>query len=133
VRALIVNDEFVRRYLRGPVIGRRFERLYPDEGRVPTEIVGVVGNVLKDGNTFAPEPEIYFAHGGPTRTLGTYFSVAVRTTGPPATPPPLREIAASIDPGAVVERVDLLADRVAASMAQPRFATTVMATLPGWV
>jgi predicted permease len=66
IRSLIVNEEFVRRYLRGPVVGRRFERLYSDEGVVPTEIVGVVGNVLKDGNAFAPEPEIYFVHGGPT-------------------------------------------------------------------
>ena len=128
VRALIVNEEFVRRYLRGPVIGRRFERLYAGEEKTPTEIVGVVGNVLKDGNALPPEPEIYFVHGGPTRALGSYFSVAVRTTGQPsALAASVREIARSIDPGAVVERVDRLTDRVSASMAQPRFATTVVA------
>ena len=44
VRALVVNEEFARRYLRGPVVGRRFERIYSGEGNVPTEIVGVVGN-----------------------------------------------------------------------------------------
>jgi predicted permease len=132
IRPLIVNEEFVRRYLRGPVIGRRFERLYSAEGSVPTEIVGVVGNVLKDGNALAPEPEIYFVHGGPTRTLATFFSLAVRTTGQPsALTTSLRDIAASIDPGAVVERVDRLADRVSASMAQPRFATAVVAMFAG--
>jgi predicted permease len=132
VRSLIVNEEFVRRYLRGPVVGRRFERLYSGEESVPTEIVGVVGNVLKDGNALAPEPEIYFVHGGPTRTLATFFSLAVRTTGQPSVlTSSLREIAASIDPGAVVERVDRLADRVSASMAQPRFATTVVAAFAG--
>jgi predicted permease len=132
VRSVIVNEEFVRRYLRGPVVGRRFERLYSGEESVPTEIVGVVGNVLKDGNALAPEPEIYFVHGGPTRTLATFFSLAVRTTGQPsALTTSLREIAASIDPGAVVERVDRLADRVSASMAQPRFATTVVAVFAG--
>jgi putative ABC transport system permease protein len=132
VRSLIVNEEFVRRYLRGPVVGRRFERLYSGEAGVPTEIVGVVGNVLKDGNALAPEPEIYFVHGGPTRTLASFFSLAVRTTGQPsALTTSLREIAASIDPGAVVERVDRLADRVSASMAQPRFATTVVTAFAG--
>jgi predicted permease len=130
VRALIVNDEFVSRYLRGPVIGRRFENLYSNEQNVLTEIVGVVGNVLKDGHNREPEPEIYFVHGGPSRALSTGFSVAVRTSGDPA--PVLagfRDIAASIDRGAVVERVDRLTDRVSASMAQPRFATMVLALL----
>jgi putative ABC transport system permease protein len=132
VRSLIVNEEFVRRYLRGPVIGRRFERLYSGEESVPTEIVGVVGNVLKDGNALAPEPEIYFVHGGPTRSLATFFSLAVRTTGQrSALITSLRDITASIDSGAVVERVDRLADRVSASMAQPRFATTVVAAFAG--
>jgi hypothetical protein len=132
VRALVVNEEFVRRYLHGPVIGRRFERLDSDGARVPTEIVGVVGNVLKDGNDVAPEPEIYFAHGGSSRNFGSFFSVAIRTTGRSSgLPASLREIAASIDPAAVVERVDRLADRVAASMAQPRFATTVVAAFAG--
>lgn len=127
VRPLIVNEEFVRRYLRGPVVGRRFERLHPEEGNVPTEIVGVVGNVLKDGNTFAPEPEIYFVHGGPTRVLAAPFSLAVRTAGrASALAKSLSGIVAAIDPGAVVERVDRLEDRVSASMAQPRFATTVV-------
>lgn len=127
VRALVVNEEFARRYLRGTIVGRRFDRLYAGEASVPTEIVGVVGNVLKDGHDQAAEPEIYFVHGGPTRSLGPSFSLAVRTEGDPlAIIGALRELAASIDRGAVVERVDRLTDRVAASMAQPRFATMVL-------
>lgn len=127
VRALIVNEEFARRYLGTPAVGRRFGRLYAGEGAVPTEIVGVVGNVLKDGHDQAVESEIYFVHAGPTRSLGSYFSLAVRTNGDPAPViGSLREMAASIDRGAVVERVDRLTDRVAASMAQPRFATMVL-------
>jgi ABC-type antimicrobial peptide transport system permease subunit len=56
----------------------------------------------------------------------------MRTTGrPSALTTNLRELAVSIDPGAVVERVDHLADRVSASMAQPRFATTVVAAFAG--
>jgi putative ABC transport system permease protein len=130
VRALIVNEEFVRRYLRGTVVGRRFERQYGDEGVIPTEIVGVVGNVLKDGHDQAVEPEIYYAHGAVPFSLANYFSIAIRTYGDPgAVAGSFRELAASIDRGAVVERVDRLEDRVSASMAQPRFATTVLALL----
>lgn len=130
VRAMIVNEEFVRRYLRGPVVGRRFERVYSGDGVVPTEIIGIVGNVLKDGHDREPEPEVYFVHGGPTRALSGYFSVAVRTAGDPtAVMAEFRDVAASIDPGAAVARVDRLTDRVSASMAQPRFATMVLALL----
>jgi hypothetical protein len=127
VRALLVNEEVARRYLRGPAVGRRFERLYANEESAPTEIVGVVGNVLKDGNDQAVESEIYFVHGGPTRSLGSYFSLAVRTNGDPAAIiGSIRGMAASIDRSAVVERVERLTDRVAVSMSQPRFATMVL-------
>ncbi len=130
VRVLIVNEEFARRYLRGPIVGRRFERVYSSEEAVLTEIIGVVGNVLKDGHDQAVEPEIYFVHGGPTRSLAGYFSVAVRTNGDPEPiMASLREMSASVDRGAVIQRVDRLTDRVSASMARPRFATTILVLL----
>jgi putative ABC transport system permease protein len=127
IRAVIVNDEFVRRYLRGTVVGRRFPRIYATEGDTPTEIVGVIGNVLKDGHDREPEPEIYFLHRSPTRTLGGLFSVAIRADGDGAASVALlRQIAGRIDPGAMILRADALADRVATSMAQPRFAALVL-------
>ena len=130
VRALVVNEEFARRYLRGPVAGRRFERTYGNEGVVTTEIIGVVGNVLKDGHDQDVEPEIYYAHGSVPFSLSGYFSLAIRTsTDPAAVIASFRDLADSVDHGAVVERVDRLEDRVSASMAQPRFATTVLALL----
>ena len=127
VRAVIVNDEFVRRYLRDRVVGRRFDRLYSSEGDVPTEIVGVVGNVLKDGHDRAPEPEIYFLHRSPTRTLGDHFSIAIRGyAGAELSMALLSDVATRVDSGALIERADRLSDRVAATMAQPRFASLVL-------
>jgi len=38
----------------------------------------------------------------------------------------LRQIAARVDPGATIQRADLLSERVASSMAQPRFAAMVL-------
>lgn len=126
VRAVIVNDEFVRRYLRGQVVGRRFERLYATEGDVPTEIVGIVGNVLKDGYDQAPEPELYFLHRSPTRVLYNFFAIAVRGTGDGAAIATLRDITRRVDGSAVITAADRLSDRVTASMAQPRFASLVL-------
>ena len=72
---------------------------------------------------------MYLVHGGPTRRLACFFSLAVRTDQPTALTASLREIAASIDRAVVIERADRLTDRVSASMAQPRFATTVVAII----
>jgi predicted permease len=132
IRPLVVNEEFARRYLRGEVIGRRFEHIFANEKPVPTEIVGVVTNVLKDGNDRAPEPEIYMVDRGPTQQIQTYFSIAIRTRGDASDViRSLRGTVVGIDSDAVVERVDRLADRVAASMAQPRFAATVVGLFAG--
>jgi hypothetical protein len=40
----------VRQYLGGPAVGRQFADLFADDRNTRTEIVGIVGNVLKDGN-----------------------------------------------------------------------------------
>ena len=67
---MVVNEEFVRQYLTSPAVGHRFDAgLYLNEEKVPSEIVGIVGDVLKDGNDRRPEPEIYFAHGSRGRGI----------------------------------------------------------------
>jgi predicted permease len=128
--AMIVNEEFVRQYLsNGPVIGRRFKNLYNDDKNVITEIVGVVGNVLKDGNDRQPQPEIYFVHGSPTKRMIDFANILVRTMDEP-TPlaRTLRGLIHEADSTAIVERVAPLTELVSASVEQPRFATTVVGT-----
>ena len=63
-RAMVVNEEFVRLYLADgkPAVGRQLPDLPGSEGAV-TEIVGVVGNVLKNGPARPPQPEIYLPAG----------------------------------------------------------------------
>ncbi len=128
IRFMIVNEEFVRQYLTaGPVAGRRFNDVA--EKGTTTEIVGVVGNVLKDGNDRLPQPEIYFIPGTPTRRIVGWVNFVVRTTGDPAAVSErARTIVREVDPSAVVERVEPLTAMVWASVAQPRFATTVLGT-----
>ena len=84
-RALVVNDEFVRRYLtrtkQSPVGYRFTAALLLNEAPVPTEIVGIVGNVLKDGNDRQPQPEIYFSHASRGRRIERAMNLVIRTIG----------------------------------------------------
>jgi predicted permease len=111
-RPMIVSEQFSRRYLSGataaPVVGRRLPGLYPTEN-VITEIVGVVGTVLKDGNDRQPEPEVYFVQGSSTRRISGSVNVVLRTSGDPAAfAAQLRRIVREVDRAVVVERVEPL-------------------------
>jgi predicted lysophospholipase L1 biosynthesis ABC-type transport system permease subunit len=128
-RKMVVNEEFVRQYLVGAAVGRQFGDLYREDKGTTTEIIGVVGNVLKDGNDRQPQPEIYFLHGSATLRIQGAVNILVRTTGDPAGLAPLvRSIVREADRAAVVEQVSPLADLLARSVDQPRFAMTVLAT-----
>jgi putative ABC transport system permease protein len=126
-RALVVNEEFVRSYLADgkPVVGRRWPALFGDDGE-PTEIVGVVGDVLKDGLDTQPQNEIYALWQDRAASSSEAY-VAVRTAGDPlAVAPALRALVGELEPTATVE-VATLASRVSASVAQPRFAAAALA------
>jgi len=85
--------------------------------------------VLKDGNDREPQPEIYFVHGSPTRRIVSAVNFIVRTSDDPASfAAALRTIIRDLDRNVIVERAEPLADQLSASMAQPRFATTLLVT-----
>jgi predicted permease len=135
-RALVVNDEFVRRYVtraKQSPVGYRFSAgLMLDEAPIPTEIVGVVGNVLKDGHDREPQPEIYFSYGSRGRRIERAINLVVRTSDDTAVSsalmPAVRQILRETDRGASIERIAPLADQVSASVARPRFAAMVLGT-----
>jgi putative ABC transport system permease protein len=137
-RALVVNDEFVRRYLTGTKtkqspVGYRFTAgLLLDEAPILTEIVGVVGNVLKDGHDRQPQPEIYFSHASRGRRIERAVNLVIRTSNDAAMStsvmPAVRQILRETDRGASIERIAPLADQVSASVARPRFAAVVLGT-----
>ena len=130
-RAMLVNELFARRYLGpGPVVGRRFTNMFRqiDKG-VVTEIVGVVAPMLKDGNDSEPQPEIYFVVKPQGNVLGQSVSFVVRTTGDPrALVAAVRGVLRDLDRDVIIDRVEPLTDPLAASVAQPRFATATVAT-----
>ncbi|MGE3273584.1 MAG: ABC transporter permease [Vicinamibacterales bacterium] len=128
VQALLVNQEFVRAYLDDgrPVIGRRYKGiLTAGNEELTSEIVGVVGNVLKDGPDRQPQAEIYRVPDA--RGLGRTTNLIVRTSGEPqALVPVLRASLSSIDSAAALDHVETLARRKSAAIGQPRFAATLL-------
>ena len=131
MQAMLVNEEFVHQYWpRGrAIVGERFQGLLA-ESNVTTEIVGVVGDVLRDGLDRRPQPEIYLV--ARTGRAFRHISVAARTRGDPAAAAPLlRSLVREVEPNAAVEEVGPLARRVSASVSQPRFAAAVLGAFAG--
>ena len=125
VRAMLVNQEFVRAYVRDgrSVVGRRLEGFMSDE-KTTTEIVGVVGDVLKDGLDAKPQPEVYVADAS---EVPAEVSLVVRTEGDPlAVAPLLTSLVRQIDPTAATDGIATLSERVSSSVAEPRFAALVL-------
>jgi len=126
-RGWIVNEEFARQYLPPEPIGYRFESSTSTNEPIAVEIVGLVGNVLKNGNDSKPQPEYYRLARDRTRFTGR-FEIVLRASGNAATlAPGLRGLVRELEPAATVETVTL-SQRVAESVDQPRFATAVLAT-----
>jgi hypothetical protein len=121
----IVNEEFARLYLPPHPAGKRFPWRRGDQ-RVELEIVGVVGNVLKDGNATAPLPEVYRV----LRETTPFFNyqIVVRTGDLDAVAPAVRNAIREVAPDATVRLVEL-SERVADSVAQPRLAAIVFGAL----
>jgi putative ABC transport system permease protein len=127
VRGMLVSEEFQRAYLDDgqPVVGRRFVGLFGATG-VTTEIVGVVGNVLKNGLDAKIQSEVYLLPRLDSSLPGSEVNVVLRTA---AAPQPLvahvRRLVAEIEPMAATD-VATLASRVSSSVSQPRFAAALL-------
>jgi putative ABC transport system permease protein len=95
---------------------------------VIAEIVGVVGNVLKDGNDRQPQPELYFVHGSHGQRISGRVNLVIRATGNPAVlAQDVRGLLRQLERDAVIDRIEPLTTAVAASMDAPRFAASVVA------
>ena len=124
-QSIVVNDEFVRTFLGGrePVgvnVGVILTR------GVNAEIVGVVGNVLKDGLNTAPVPEVFIVPAHRYAIRGEVYLVLRTATDPAAVAEPVRRIVHELRREAAVENVSTLASQVSASVANERLATTTV-------
>jgi predicted permease len=97
----IVNDEFVRRFMRGQhPIGRRFSPGAAGSKMNWHTIVGVVGNMRRQGLEQKPVPEFFIPSSEPAMDL------AVRVDGDPAVvASAVRQQIRTVEPGAIVIRM----------------------------
>lgn len=131
IEAMLVNEAFVRAYITDgrSAVGRQYQGLL-GKPEMTTEIVGVVGDVLKDGLDTKAQPEIYLALNklDTEHAITREINLVIRTSGDPdAFAPSLRSIVREIEPTAALGRVGTLASQVANSISEPRFSTAVLA------
>jgi putative ABC transport system permease protein len=128
-RYWIVNETFARQYLPPHPVGFQFP-WNSGSTKYVAEIIGVVADVLKDGNDAKPQPEMYTLARDRVQFSG-HFEMAVRTTGRPAAlAPAVREALHALAPTVSVETTTL-SRRLEESVDQPRFAMAVLAGFAG--
>jgi len=129
--AMLVNEAFVRAYIRDgrSAVGRQYKGLL-GKSDMTTEIVGVVGDVLKDGLDGKPQPEIYLALNKQDKehAITREINLVIRTSGDPdAFAPSLRSMVHETEPAAALGHVGTLSGQVADSVSEPRFSMAVLA------
>jgi putative ABC transport system permease protein len=127
--AMLVNETFARTYFNDgkPVTGRRFVGMFPRMRKTKdtvVDVVGVVQDTLMADLDAKPQSQIYLV---PTGFDMSGATLVVKTDRDPASiAPHLRQIAREVDPRVTLDHVGPLADKISASVAQPRFAALVL-------
>jgi predicted permease len=124
-KVVVVNEALARRHFPGEdPIGQRIH-IYFDE-KFPREIVGVVGDVKTQTLDAEAGPQVYVPHRQDAGWGG--LTLAVRTAGDPlALTAAVREEVRALDRGLAVYDVKTLDDVVAASFADRRLLSTLIA------
>jgi len=121
MRAAVVNETFARKVSpdRDPV-GRRFQR--SGKNQPPITIVGVVGDIRRDGKQATIQPEVYLPAAQTDLYPVRLADFAVRTAGDPRSlVHAIQDAVLAIDPDQPITDVRTLDEVVSASMAERRF------------
>jgi putative ABC transport system permease protein len=127
LRVAVVSQTFVRQFLpdRDP-IGRQFART----GRAsPMTIVGVVGEVRRDGKSAPLVPQVYLPAAQTDLYPVRLTALAVRAAGDPhALVPGIQRAVWTVDPDQPITSVQTLDEVLSLASAQRRFNTTLLAS-----
>jgi putative ABC transport system permease protein len=127
---MVVNETFARRFLpAGEVVGQHLTL----KGKALTdfEIVGVVGDVRRDGLNAAAPAAAYFCY---LQRPSSYVALYVRAAGglnPESLTKPVEEAIWRIDPDQAIGRVQTLQRAASASVAYVRLYTALFAVFAG--
>jgi putative ABC transport system permease protein len=122
---VLISESLVRKYFAGEdPIGKRLG-IYMTNPIVPTEIVGVVGDVRFQDLTAAPRPTTYWPH---PQLAYSSMTLTVRAAGDPlALAPSVERTVHALDKDQPVADVRTMGQWVAKSLAQARFSSTLLA------
>jgi predicted permease len=128
---VIVNREFSRRYLEGRALGwtlpdtssRRVDAL-PGADR---PIIGVVADTVRQSVTDTPEPEIFFLVDQQLTAENVQLIVRAQDD-PRALVPSLRSIAQAAAPGAPLDAIMTMEDKLAQTLSRPRLYALLLGT-----
>ncbi|MDX1646512.1 MAG: ADOP family duplicated permease [Longimicrobiales bacterium] len=122
----VVNEALANAYWAGETaIGRRIRDAEREEWRT---VVGVVGDVRHQSIREPAEPKIYLPASQSRRTIDQWI---LRADDPATALSRAREVVAELSPTTSVRREVILDDRIAQSMALPRFRTLFVVSLAG--
>jgi putative ABC transport system permease protein len=130
-RVVVISREAARRYFAGEdPVGKRIRLGWgPPQDNVGGTVIGVVGDVKEAGLDEAQAAEIYLPYA--QKPMGG-MDVVVRTTVPPLSlAPAVRAAVHDLDPDLPVARIEPFSRIVAASIAEPRFYTTLLTAFAG--
>jgi putative ABC transport system permease protein len=103
--------------------------IYMKRENVPSEVIGVVGDVRHAGLDADTHPTAYWPY---PELAFSFMIVVMRTDGDPmALAPALRQTVWSLDKNQPVADIHSMNDLLSASLARTRFATVIMATFAG--
>ena len=121
---VIINDTFARKYFPGAnPIGRKITIDMKDTN-VPSEIIGIAGDVHGAQLSAAPWPTIYWPY---PELAYTSMTIVVRAQrNPLALVPAVREIVRGIDPDEPVSNVATMDHLISDSVARSRFSTLLL-------
>lgn len=121
---VVVNEEFVRKNLKGEdPLGKRITVWMKDEP-VPTEIIGVVGDSKHVGLDIGVEPMVYWPH---PELVYSGMTFMLRTRGDAATiASAARNVIHNIDPQQPVGEVSTMDRLLSTSVARSRFSASLL-------
>ena len=126
---VVISESLARRYFANiDPIGKRLG-IYMTDPIVPTEIVGIVGDVRFQDLTAEPKPTTYWPH---PQLAYSSMTLTVRAAGDPlALAPAVEHAIRTLDPDQPVSDVRTMAQWVAKTLAQARFNSLLLATFAG--
>jgi predicted permease len=129
---VIVNREFSRRYLEGRALGWTLpgssSRRVDGRPSADRPIIGVVEDTVRQTVTDTPEPEIFFLV-DQQPLVSDNIQLIVRASGDPRPlVPSLRSIAQAAAPGAPLDAIMTMEDKLAVTLSRPRLYAILLGT-----